>query len=179
MLLLVLQAPLQPLGGDPAHLLRHLGEGQLPDGQHLQAVVPHHAHIELPPVDELLHQGVGLGALVDELHALLQLLVALHDRGLGDADGGVEGQRLHEEGEAHAAGPADAAAAREDHEAGDGDAVPLLIELRVGVVRVRIGREEAQGRVGEIAQVRIGHHRAAQHRRGVLAGKSQAALPAQ
>ena len=49
-------------------------------------------------LDEI-HQGIGADALVDEGHALLQLLVAVDDRGLGDPDRGLLRQRLHDERE--------------------------------------------------------------------------------
>ena len=95
---------------------RQVGEFQLPDGQHAQAVVAERADIDLASVDILLGDGSRADALVDEADALDQPLVAVDHRGLRDAFGGVLAQALDDEREGEALRPPDLAVHGEDGE---------------------------------------------------------------
>ena len=86
---------------------RHVREEQLPDRQRLQRLVAEDADVELAALDVLLDDGGGADALVDERDALLQLLVAVDDRRLRDADRRFLRQRLHDQRERQPLGPAD------------------------------------------------------------------------
>ena len=82
-----------------------VAEHHLDRRQRHRLVVPHHADVELAAGDELLDDRVGLDAIVDEGHALLERVVVAHDRRLRDADRRVLVQRLDDQREAQIAGP--------------------------------------------------------------------------
>ena len=63
--------------------------------------LPMHADVQLAAVDELLDDRRGAEALVDELHALRELVLVLDDRGLRDAGRRLEEQRLDDQREPH------------------------------------------------------------------------------
>jgi hypothetical protein len=84
---------------------------------------PHHADVKLAAGDELLDDRVGLDAIVDERHPLLQRVVVAHDRRLRDADRRVFVQRLDDQREAEVAGTLRGGAARADHEVRDADSL--------------------------------------------------------
>ena len=76
-----------------------LAERQLRQRQHLHVVVPEQADVHLAALDQFFDDR-GLMVLgMNEFHALGQRIVILDDRCLGDADGRVLEQRLHDEGE--------------------------------------------------------------------------------
>src|SRR5207247_3484936 len=70
-------------------------EEQLPHGQRLKGLVPEHADIDFASLDVLLDERCGADAVVDEGDALLQLLIAVDDRSLRDADGDRKSTRLN------------------------------------------------------------------------------------
>ena len=100
-LLLVLRAPLHALGGDVPAVVRHLRERHLPHREDVEPIVAEHADIEFAAFDELLDDGGGAEAVVDELDAPGELLGVLHDRGLRDAGRRFEEQRLHDQRKVH------------------------------------------------------------------------------
>ena len=115
-LLLIAPIPLHLARRDGRQLLRQRTEGHLPYRQYLEAVVADHADIELAALDVLLHQGVGMGLLVNELDSLLELPLVRDDRGLRDSERGVLGGGLHEQRKAQALRRARRLAARKHHE---------------------------------------------------------------
>ena len=141
--LLVLHAPLHAVGGDPLGVLRHVREEQLPHRQRLQRLVAEDADVELAAVDVLLDDRRRADAFVDERDALLQLLVAVDDRRLRDADRGFLRQRLHDQRERQPLGPADRPADAEHLELGHRDAVigEQLLRQRL------VAREQQAARV--------------------------------
>ena len=101
--LLVLHAPLHAVGRDPLRLGRHVREEQLPHRQRLQRLVAEDADVELAALDVLLDDRGRADAVVDERDALVQLLVAVDDRRLRDADRRLLRERLHDQRERPAA----------------------------------------------------------------------------
>src|SRR5262249_25627320 len=138
--LLILGVMFDLLRGDAAGTLRVSAELQLPYRQTAQALVAEHADIKLAALDILLGDGVGADLLVDEGHALGQLLLAIHQGGLGDPARRVFADALDDEREAKARRAADLAADREDGEGRDGDAVVVHELLRQ---RLAAGQHEA------------------------------------
>ena len=98
-LLLILHAPLHPIGRNAFRALGHVREKELPHGQRLQRLVAQNAHVELAAFDVLLRDRRRADALVNERDALLQLLVAVDDRRLRDADRRLLRQRFHDQRE--------------------------------------------------------------------------------
>src|SRR4029453_6484037 len=98
--------PLPATRRDPLAVRWHVREEKLPDRQRLKRLIADQADVQLAPFDVLLDDGGCADALMDERDPLLQLVVALDDRGLRDADGGFLGQRLDDQREGQAFGPA-------------------------------------------------------------------------
>ena len=154
-LLLILHAPFHAIGRNPLRAFRHVREEQLPHGQRLKGLVPEHADIDLASLDVLLDERCGADAVVDEGDALLQLLIAVDDRSLRDADGGFLREGLHDERELQPLGPTDRPAAAEDFALGHRDAVvgEQLFRQRL-VAREQQAARIAAG-VGQLQQLQV------------------------
>jgi len=72
-------------------------ERHFDDRQQLDLLVPDEAHVQLSALDQLLDDRRLAELLMDELHALRQVLVILHDGRLGDPHRRVLEQRLHDQ----------------------------------------------------------------------------------
>ena len=97
--LLVVEVMLHRRRGDPIGTCIQVAELQFPDRQHAQSLAAEHADIDLATVDILLDDRIGADLLVDEGDALRQLLVVVHQRGLGDTERGVLAETLHDQRE--------------------------------------------------------------------------------
>ena len=98
-------------------------ENKFPDGEGLQAKIAQDADIELAAFDVLLGDGVGLKRIVDELHALFEFLVIMHDRRLRNSDRAFDTDGFDQQRKAQFFRPHNRAAAREDGEGRNGNAV--------------------------------------------------------
>ena len=83
--LAIVLVPLDLGRGELGSLLGHAAEIHLPYREGFQAPVADHPHVQLAALDELLRQRIAAGLLVDESHALLQFLLVLYQRSLGQA----------------------------------------------------------------------------------------------
>ena len=84
--ILVLHAPLHPIGRNAFRALGHVREKELPHRQRLQRLVAQNAHVQLAAFDVLFRDRRRPDALVNERDALFQLLIAVDDGRLRDAD---------------------------------------------------------------------------------------------
>ena len=112
-------------------------------GQRLERLIAEDADIELAAFDVLLGDGRRADAFVHERDPLLQLLVGVDDRGLRDADRRLLRQRLDDQREGQALGPANRPADAEDLELRHLDAV-----IREQLLRERlVAREQQAARI--------------------------------
>ena len=87
------------------------------------AIVAHHADVDLSALDELFGNGSGISRALNELHALLQFGVVVYDGSTGDACRTFLGERLDEQGECQTFGTFGGAPLGEDCEFGNLKAV--------------------------------------------------------
>jgi hypothetical protein len=83
--LLIVEVVFRPRRRDQWRAVGGVLEHELAWRQGRQPVVPDHADVDLPPLDELLGDRVRAQAPVHEGHPLGELVVGLHQRGLRDA----------------------------------------------------------------------------------------------
>ena len=103
---LVLQAPalaifLVPLGlvgGDLRFVRRHFLEDEFANRKDLEPMIAEDADVKFAALDVFLGDDVVVVFLVDELHALLELLVGLDERRLRNAERRLFLERLDEDG---------------------------------------------------------------------------------
>src|SRR6185437_1260173 len=112
----VLLIPLRLVGGDLRLVRRHLLEYEFADGKSLEPVVAENADVQLAAFDVFLGDGVIVVFLVNELHALLELLVRLDEGRLRNSVRSLLLQRFHQDGKPEPFGARKTFAAREGHE---------------------------------------------------------------
>ena len=157
--LLILHAPLHAVGRDALGALGHVGEEELPDRHRLQRLIAQNADVDLAAFDVLLDDRRGVDALVDEGDALLELLVAVDDGRLGDADRRFLRQRFHDQRKRQPLRPPDRAPDAEDLELRHRDAVvgEQLLGQRL-VARHQQAARIAAG-VGQLQQLEVARRR--------------------
>ena len=95
--LLIVGVVLNLFGGDRPVAFGHVAERQFPHRQHAQPLVAEHADIDLAAFDILLGDRRRADPLVDEIHPLGKLVVAIDDGGLRNAVGAVLVQALDDQ----------------------------------------------------------------------------------
>ena len=120
-------------------------------GNTLSRSLPMHADVQLPALDILLDQRVRMRLLVNEGDSLRQLLLVRDHRRVRDAERGILGRRLHEQGKTQVLRNARLLAAREHHELRRGHAVIGQQLLRQDLV----ARQQHAARIA--AGVRLMH----------------------
>ena len=98
-------------GGAPG---REVGEFELPNGQDLDSLVADGAHIDLPALDILLGDRIGVDALVDKGYTFLQFFRGVHNGCLRDAEGRLLGKALDDQRETQSPGRAGPVATRKN-----------------------------------------------------------------
>jgi hypothetical protein len=130
------------VGGDAGFVGWDVLEDEFTEREDLEPDVAEDAEVKFAAFDILFGDGVVVEFFVDELDAFAELEVIFDERGLGDAEGPLFLEGFDEDGELEAARALDAAAAWEDGEVGDADAV--IAEYFFGDALV-FGEEEAGG----------------------------------
>jgi hypothetical protein len=119
----VVFVPFGFVGGHFGFVGRDFAEDEFADGVGFEAVVAEEADVEFAAFDVFFGDDVVVVGLVDELDALVELVVVLDEGGLGDAEGGFFFEGFDDDGEFEAFGAGDVFAAVDGDEFGGVDAV--------------------------------------------------------
>ena len=111
--LAIFLVPFGLVGGDLRFVRRDLLEDEFANGKDLEPMIAEDADVKFAALDVFLGDDVVVVFLVDELHALLELLVGLDERRLRNAVGRLFLERLDEDGKLQPLRPGESFAARD------------------------------------------------------------------